>query len=377
MRSARVAADGGEDMGTARRGSPGSLVAGALVVLVVVAGCASPIDGAARRGVTISPDTASAAPGSSSADSATDSPPATTDSAQTSSAGPDDPATAEVGGETAIRVVTPFTDDRRLALDVDVANGPVMDETCGGSPLRAGMLFQCGPDARQLPACWPLYGTGDEDVIFPLLCMSGPDDEYVTEFYNSSGAFPLPAEVDDVISGAMPWQVTLINGPRCTLRMGGAWAVPPEGYAYSYGCEDHYLLLADATGQTFDRSAGRWLAWGQWGETGDIGQLQVAEAVFAGAAPSLDGPMVGDQCPAIAELAPLVGASWSAAPEVPVFCAEDWAVLVGHEHGDEEDMYGPVLLTASAGGWQVEDISGLCEVKKGYPLFLLQWCYAG
>lgn len=353
-----------------------TLLALAAALAVTVAACAKPVAGVAARG--------GAAPQTTTT---SETPPGTetltteTETTETTSS-LDTPATSipDQDVTTDLIVVSPFDGQSRLQWPVDTSEDPIDGFTCEQSVLRPGMLFECGPSAAYLPACWPMYIEDDTTLApgFPMYCMRSPFDESVIEFHPFDQEISVTKDVDDVTGpDALPWVVQLDNGARCSIRIGGAWGVAPDGFVYSYGCEDDHLLLArDSDGQTFDRSGALWFATAQQGDSPEATEVAVTAAYFAGPSPVVVGPHLGAQCPDAGTLSAAAAPDWVLEPDQVIVCADDWAVATGWPAGDDEEMLGrPRLFAQDNGSWVITPQNDFCADKQGQPLVLLVWCY--
>lgn len=355
-----------------------ALAAVGIVLALVVTACAKPVPGEATRGGA-SPRTTAGEVETTTSDEA---PPITTQEQAETSSSMETPATTVTESQPTTEIVTvsPFDEQSRLRWPVDTSEDPIDGYTCEQSVLRPGMLFECGPSAAYLPACWPMYIEEDTTLApaFPMYCMRSPFDQSVIEFRPFEQEISVTQDADEVTgSDALPWVVELGNGARCSIRIGGAWGMAPDGFVYSYGCEDDHLLLArESDGQTFDRSGPLWIATAQQGESPEATEVVVTRAYFAGPSPFAVGPHLGAQCPNADTLAAAAEPDWTLEPDQVIVCADDWAVATGWPAGDDEEMLGrPRLFAQENGSWVITPESDFCEDKQGQPLVLLIWCY--
>lgn len=343
---------------------------------LVLSACANPVQGAAERGSSVAQTTTSSEVASTS-----ETLPATTAQESETSSSLETSTTSAADVATEVITVSPFDEQSRLRWPVDTSEDPIDGFTCEQSPLRPGMLFECGPSAAYLPACWPMYIEDDSTLApaFPLYCMRSPLDQTVIEFHPADQEISVTKDVDDVLGpDAIPWSVVLDNGAHCAIRIGGAWGTAPDGFVYSYGCDDDHLLLArESDGQTFDRSGSLWIATAQEGESPEATEVSVTTAYFAGPSPVAIGPRLGAQCPDAADLSAAAAPDWVLEPNQAIVCADDWAVATGRPAGADQDLpSGPRLFSPDGEGWKITPEADFCTDKQGVPLALLVWCYA-
>lgn len=357
-----------------------AIAAVGLVLALVSAACSKPVSGEAARGS----DAPTTGTSEIETTTSTEAPPTTTEQQTEASSSLETPATTITDDEPATEIVTvsPFDEQSRLRIPIDTDEPPIDGSTCEQSILRPGMLFECGPSAAYLPACWPIYLDGDTELApaFPLYCMRSPDSSTVIEFRPEGDPIPVVPEPDDVTdASAIPWEVDLVGGIHCGIRIGGAWGDAPDGFVYSYGCDDDtYLLARDTDGQTIDRSDPLWIATAQQHGSPEATEVAVTKVYFAGPTPTVAGPRLGAQCPDPQTLAAAAAPDWTLEPDQVIVCADDWAVATGWPTGDDEEMLARPRLFANQGGgnWSITPESDFCTDKQGSQLILLVWCYA-
>ncbi|GEE02006.1 hypothetical protein nbrc107696_24520 [Gordonia spumicola] len=123
----------------------------------------------------------------------------------------------------------------------------------GAGALTKG-VYRCGTsNADSWAACW----VADKTIV---LCSKDPNDPVLSPFSVSQDMIATPAPTQN----PGPWKVTLASGAECTVRSGGSWPVPPEGYSWTHSCTkgsvNSFLVRRDDDGLMFDKSGGTWKA---------------------------------------------------------------------------------------------------------------------
>ena len=188
-----------------------------------------------------------------------------------------------------VEVITPVGADGRVADGWTVSDEePVTDVDCyapSGSTLTDG-VYQCGPSAVYLPACWP--GEDPDE----MLCVRGTEDR---ELFRAEAM-----SIDDYGAVAEPAPLTLVlaDGAQCAVRIGGAWGANkhnPDSLP-RYACDapegedgaGKMVWIADADTPLFTAEDGvSTVLYGDYED--ELTGMEVTRAVFAGADASADG----------------------------------------------------------------------------------------
>lgn len=246
---------------------------------------------------------------------------------------------ASLPGTTEIIDFTPFDDEGRVAHPDERIEEyqPFIHEYCLDTPVSTGDdVYQCGSIAHYLPACWRAddYGLG----MPTFACMHLPgDDRVIFVVSEDPDVDPAPAA-----SNPSPWQAELADGSTCRVRLGGAWPQPPEGFIWSHSCDGgptQALLMPDDRSPVLNSIGGQEFVLGAANvdETALVEVLPVVEAIFAGQRPTPPALATGSDCPAPAELEPVLrehyeGEGVGILTEFPLECTKDWVFgVVGDE----------------------------------------------
>lgn len=188
-----------------------------------------------------------------------------------------------------VEVITPVDADGRVADGWTVSDEePVTEVDCyapSGSTLTDG-VYQCGPSAVYLPACWPAEQPDE------MLCVRATEDR---ELFRAEAM-----SIDDYGAVAEPAPLTLelADGAQCAVRIGGAWGAnkhAPDSLP-RYACDapegtdgaGKMVWIADADTPLFTSEGGvTTVFYGDYED--ELTGMEVIRAVFAGADVSADG----------------------------------------------------------------------------------------
>lgn len=261
-----------------------------------------------------------------------------------------------------VSVVTPFLPDGRIRMPVDTTNyTDVSSGSCFQSSItRATGIYQCGSVAAHLPACWP---SGNK-----LYCLHGPNDATVVRIWGGS-----PQPKKSIPQNPTPWQIVLVDGTRCDIRLGGAWDKPPDGLSYTYSCDGNYAaLLAPDNAPTVDESAATWTATAQadWG--GAIQAVDIAHVIYAGAAPVAPTAQTGNACPTPEDLQAALKPAETLSPNTSggIKCLNDWATSA---YQYQNNTY-PGLFHKVDARWTSISRETACPLPSPIPVALYQVC---
>lgn len=284
------------------------------------------------------------------------------------------PVASAAPAKTVVSTVTPFAKNGQLRVKLGYG---LADEVggCDVSPVATGKnIYQCGPSAVYLPACWP---TPREDQIRVMVCLRKPGAKKAVTW----SVFPDPtwsAVLPKVrpLADPLPWQVVLDNGSTCMVRLGGAWGEPPAGYEYSHGCTGTVdALLAPDAGAVLDTTSAHYTVHGL-AKSGAVQTYGVKKVVYAGAAPKAATVAAkhGAVCPARSDLNKKIAAKHPRLRAIgTVGCAGKWA-RVGVTDGISG---GEVLFKKVGGTWKMRNKNKLCTTKVGIPAAFAWVCYVG
>lgn len=284
------------------------------------------------------------------------------------------PAASAAPAKTVVTTVTPFAGNGQLRVKLGYSS---LDEIggCDISPVATGKnVYQCGPSAVYLPACWP---TPREGQIRVMVCLRKPGAKKAVTW----SVFPDPswsAVLPKVrpLADPLPWQVVLDNGSTCMVRLGGAWGIPPAGYDYSHGCTGSVdALLAPEHGAMLNTASAHYTVAGL-AKSGAVRTFGVKKVVYAGAAPKAATVRAtsGAACPARSALDKKISAKYPQLRAIgKVGCAGKWARV-----GITDGMSGGEALFKKVGGtWKLRDKNKLCGAKVGIPAAFAWVCYVG
>lgn len=261
-----------------------------------------------------------------------------------------------------VLTVTPFLPDGRVRLPLEVGDYSDVDASwCSPSGVvqHAG-VYRCGSVAASLPACWP--------SVDYLYCMHGPADDTVVRIW--LGTDQLAAAEPD---HPAPWQIVLADGSRCAVRLGGAWDKPPDGYYYSYSCDGSFAALLDSeSAPTLDTSTSTWTATAQVEWQGPVTTVEVAQVIYAGAAPAPPAAQTGATCPSADELQAALepGQTISATAVDNIKCLDDWATS-GYTEGG---FANAGVFQRVNGQWRRVSRETACPLPSPIPVSLYQIC---
>lgn len=251
--------------------------------------------------------------------------------------------------------VTPFFSDGRVRLPVETGGGFYGSVNCFPSSVTlAPNLYQCGSTAAHLPVCW-------RDGL-DFYCMHGPDDTTVARVYASD--VPTWAKPEFT----HPWQITLSDGSKCDVRLGGAWSKPPDGYGYTYECGGTFAaLLAPLQGDNERRTVDSttWTVHAQKDFNGPVIVVGVKQIVYAGATPTAPKAQTGNPCPTAAVLQAALKAGQNILPQASggIRCVEGWA---SSAYDDGNNAY-PGAFHQQGSQWVRQDLDTVCPLPSPIP----------
>lgn len=257
----------------------------ATIGVLTLAACGSTTDGAgddAQAPPTVPVATDTAVTGDDADDGAGDTAPEETGAP----AGFDLPAGLDPA---VVEVIVPVGADGQVAAGWTISDEePVTDVDCyapSGSTLTEG-VYQCGPSAVYLPACWP---TEEPDE---MLCVR---DTEARELFRARAA---SVDTYGAVAEPVPLTLELADGARCAVRIGGAWGAnkhAPDSLP-RYACDapagadgpGKMVWIADADTALFTTEDGvTTVLYGDYED--ELTGMAVTRAVFAGADVSAEG----------------------------------------------------------------------------------------
>lgn len=146
--------------------------------------------------------------------------------------------------------------DQRVATGWTIRNADQEGTIDCNGPFRVALspnIQSCGSSADGAPACWAPPG---QNLIY---CGDDPWSHTARRLYSEAQLSAVPASIEP-----QPWGVTLTDGSRCAVRVGGAWPFGPDRSSVTYICGEQdptsYLVAPEGGGTTFDKSGVIWKA---------------------------------------------------------------------------------------------------------------------
>lgn len=272
--------------------------------------------------------------------------------------------------KTVVKNVTPFKKSGVLKMKMQAEW--IDTGTCRGTFVtRAKNVYTCGGVADDLPACWPAKG----QYATSMLCMRDPGDKTIYYAGEVDAAHPLPRAARP--ASPEPWQIVLTDGGVCSVRLGGAWDPPPDGYVWTFSCvgsRNVGALVARQNGSTLNTKTARFTARGAKAGSTRLVTVRVKKVIYAGAGPKIvrKGPSTGAACPSNATLNTLLRPlGYSLDKNFHPSCAGPWAAATVL---DSNGLTGLRLFRKSGNKWIVNE-RPICGVK-GAPAAYVVLCFS-
>ena len=214
-----------------------------------------------------------------------------------------------------------------------------------------------------------------------MLCMRKPTDKKAIQIFRPVNGNQMFGALGN--PKARPWTITLDDGSVCTVRLGGAWSIPPKGYFYTYGCTGPVggLLTpgdGDTLGATLNTSSAHWTVHATKYIANDqpVIVVGVKSVVYAGATPFVAPAKTGSGCPSAAQLQAVVAKGFTVYKGAnAIRCSGSWAsaTVIG-----DSEYSSPAAFQLIGGRWQQAKRNSFCALPGPLPAALYSGtCNAG
>lgn len=159
-------------------------------------------------------------------------------------------------------------------VESDLGTMPMNCDTVGSPAAVSNGITQCGASAAYLPVCW-------KSTNNTALCLRYATDKVLIRI-TYSGAWGAPKKP----SRPSPLGMTLADGDRCQIRIGGAWGYVPShpGWVGFASCDKGADVYGPPNGDGINRANPSWSVSLYNGSTRKVTTQQVSVAYEVGTA---------------------------------------------------------------------------------------------